>query len=70
MALKLGTWRIIYPSDRDYSEEVQKILNEVGSDFSDEDSENDFCENSHLTDPEISSDSDEFSDPEKKDSEK
>ena len=36
MALKLGAKRIIYPSDQDYSEEVQKILNEVGSDFSDE----------------------------------
>ena len=55
MALKLGTGRINYPSDRDYSEEVQKILNEVGSDFSDEDTCEYFCESSHSTNSEISS---------------
>ena len=71
LALKLGTGRTIYPSDRNYSEKGQKILNEVRSDFSDEDTcEEDFCESSYSTDSEISSDSDEFSHPEKNDSEK
>ncbi|GIY01810.1 hypothetical protein CDAR_257121 [Caerostris darwini] len=42
MALKLGLRRLIHPSDSRYVEELQRILDEVGSDFSEEDHCEDF----------------------------
>lgn len=56
MALKLGPRNILHPSDACYAETIQRLLDEVGSDFSDEDDcDENFCnESSHSSDTEIS----------------
>lgn len=61
MDLKLWTRQCIYPSDLSYAEELQTILQEIASNFSEEDDcedgfcKKDFYEKSHSPDSNFSS---------------